>query len=323
MIKLTKKIFILALCGIMAGSLMLGGCSQESYPVTKAPTAPEGETAAGSSSALTVSSADIADLIDVVSTTKKDAVVYEDTEHEYGYQLEMPQKGEQIAIIHTDEGDIYMRFFPEAAPKAVENFLTHAKNGYYDGLKFHRVINEFMVQGGDPEGTGSGGESVWGGAFEDEFSDHLFNLRGAVAMANSGKDTNKSQFFINHASAETFAATPWSEREDYWKNTVFPLLSDAYTNGTYESFLAGPYASNLTDTDLVPEEVQALYAENGGNIHLDGAFNAADKGHTVFAQVFKGMDVVDKLAAVEVDADSYVPVADILINSVEVTTYEG
>lgn len=122
-----------------------------------------------------------------------------------GYQLDMPQKGEEIAIMHTSMGDISIRFFPEAAPKAVENFKTHAKDGYYDGLTFHRVINDFMIQGGDPNGDGTGGDSIWGEPFEDEFSDTLFNIRGSLSMANSGPDTNGSQFFINQAPASAFS----------------------------------------------------------------------------------------------------------------------
>ena len=85
------------------------------------------------------------------------------------------------------------------APKAVENFVTHSKNGYYNGLKFHRVIKDFMIQGGDPMGTGIGGESIWGSAFTDEFTPELHNYRGALSMANSGPNTNGSQFFIVQA----------------------------------------------------------------------------------------------------------------------------
>ena len=90
---------------------------------------------------------------------------YDDKEHEVGYQLESPDPGEEIAVMHTNMGDITMRFFPEAAPNTVENFVTHAKDGYYDGLTFHRVINDFMIQGGDPKGDGTGGESISGKAF--------------------------------------------------------------------------------------------------------------------------------------------------------------
>jgi peptidyl-prolyl cis-trans isomerase B (cyclophilin B) len=100
------------------------------------------------------------------------------------------------ATLHTNYGDIEVILFPTQAPKAVENFLTHAKDGYYDGIIFHRVINDFMIQGGDPTGTGFNGESIWGHNFEDEFSDDLFNINGALSMANGGPMTNGSQFFI-------------------------------------------------------------------------------------------------------------------------------
>lgn len=114
-------------------------------------------------------------------------------------QLALPKKGETVAVFHTNHGDIAVRLFPEQAPKTVENFVTHAKNSYYDGLIFHRVINDFMIQGGDPTGTGCGGESIWGHPFEDEFSAKLHNLRGALSMANAGPGTNGSQFFIVQA----------------------------------------------------------------------------------------------------------------------------
>ncbi|EUJ18030.1 peptidylprolyl isomerase [Listeria aquatica] len=105
-------------------------------------------------------------------------------------------ENEILAEIVTNRGTLKAKLFPEVAPKTVENFVTHAKNGYYDGLIFHRVIPEFMIQGGDPNGNGTGGESIWGEPFEDEFSRHAFNLRGALSMANAGPNTNGSQFFI-------------------------------------------------------------------------------------------------------------------------------
>ncbi|UUV99824.1 peptidylprolyl isomerase [Vagococcus luciliae] len=116
--------------------------------------------------------------------------------------LELPQlstevaKDEDLVEMVTTEGSIKIKLFPKIAPKAVENFMTHAKDGYYDGLIFHRVINDFMIQGGDPEGNGTGGASIWNKPFEDEFSNQLYNLRGALSMANSGANTNGSQFFI-------------------------------------------------------------------------------------------------------------------------------
>ena len=99
--------------------------------------------------------------------------------------------------LHTSLGDIKCEIFPNAAPKAAENFLKLSASGYYDGTKFHRNIAGFMLQGGDPTGTGKGGESVFGGTFEDEFSANLrHNKRGVIAMANNGENTNASQFFI-------------------------------------------------------------------------------------------------------------------------------
>lgn len=100
------------------------------------------------------------------------------------------------AIMHTSMGDIHLRLFPEAAPKTVENFVTHARNGYYNGTIFHRVIKKFMIQGGDPLGDGTGGESIWGGEFEDEFSALRHDKPYTLSSANYGPNTNGSQFFI-------------------------------------------------------------------------------------------------------------------------------
>ncbi|MCS8610511.1 peptidylprolyl isomerase [Limosilactobacillus fermentum] len=100
------------------------------------------------------------------------------------------------AIIKTNQGDIKLQLFPDQAPKTVKNFVELAKQGYYKGVIFHRVIPDFMIQGGDPTGTGAGGKSIYGQAFEDEFSEELFNFKGALSMANAGPNTNGSQFFI-------------------------------------------------------------------------------------------------------------------------------
>ena len=93
------------------------------------------------------------------------------------YQFEKPAKDAEVIVMKTSMGTIKLRLFPEKAPKTVENFVTHAKEGYYDGLTFHRVINGFMIQGGDPLGNGTGGESIWGRPFEDEFDVELRNFR--------------------------------------------------------------------------------------------------------------------------------------------------
>jgi cyclophilin family peptidyl-prolyl cis-trans isomerase len=112
------------------------------------------------------------------------------------------------ATIHTNHGAIELELYDEDAPKTVENFVSLARDGFYDGVVFHRVIPDFMVQGGDPTGTGSGGP---GYQFEDEFNEHPV-ARGALAMANAGPDTNGSQFFVVTADA-----CPWLDG----KHTVF------------------------------------------------------------------------------------------------------
>jgi peptidylprolyl isomerase len=107
-------------------------------------------------------------------------------------------------VLETTQGNIELELFPKVAPKAVENFTTHIKNGYYDGIIFHRIIKNFMIQAGDPSGTGRGGKSIWNKPFKDEISaDYSFNKAGILAMANRGPNTNGSQFFI------TTKETPW------------------------------------------------------------------------------------------------------------------
>jgi cyclophilin family peptidyl-prolyl cis-trans isomerase len=119
-------------------------------------------------------------------------------------QSKKESKEMTVAVMNTNMGTIKIQLFPDKAPKAVENFTGLAEKGYYDGVIFHRVIKDFMIQGGDPTGTGRGGESIWGKPFEDEFSPDLrFDEPGYLAMANAGPGTNGSQFFI------TVAATTW------------------------------------------------------------------------------------------------------------------
>jgi len=190
-------------------------------------------------------------------------------------QLSAPEKDETIAIMKTNMGDIKIKFFYDVAPKAVENFIKHAQDKYYDGLTFHRVIKDFMIQGGDPTGSGAGGESIWNKPFEDEFSDKVHNYRGALSMANSGPDTNGSQFFIVQLSKVDANSIQYMEENNF------------------------------------SEEVIEQYKKIGGTPWLDNR-------HTVFGQVFEGMDVVDKIVGVQVRNDR--PMEDVLINSIEITT---
>ena len=167
------------------------------------------------------------------------------------YQTKAPEKGEEVATLHTNYGDISFKFFPEVAPMAVTSFKALAKAGRYDNTIFHRVIKNFMIQGGDyTKFNGTGGQSAFGEEFDLEISDYLRNTAGSVAMANRGPGTNGSQFYINQV-------------------------------------------------------------DNG---YLDG-------GYTVFAQVYDGMDVVNDIAAVKTDYNDK-PVSDVMIESVEIYSYE-
>ena len=183
------------------------------------------------------------------------------------------RENEPVVEMETSLGTIKIKLFPEHAPKAVENFITHSKEGYYDGVIFHRVINDFMIQGGDPEGTGMGGESIFGQPFEDEFSDKLFNLRGALSMANSGANSNGSQFFIVQNS---HLASEWKEK----------MVEAGYPNEIIEAY------------------------EKGGTPWLDFK-------HTVFGQVIEGLDIVDKIAGVEV-GERDKPIEDVVIKHIKV-----
>ncbi len=224
-----------------------------------------------------------------------------------GYQLEKPKKGEEIAVVKTNQGSFKIRFFPEAAPKAVENFVTHSKNGYYNGLIFHRVIENFMIQGGDPQGTGVGGESIWGKDFEDEFSKDLLNVTGALSMANRGANTNGSQFFINYEEPEDFRG---------WDN--FSQAYDVYKQN--KDRFTKMYGTTL-DMEKVTDKYKSLYEKNGGNPNLDGYYSTAGTGHTVFGQVFEGLDVVKKISTVETDSNNK-PLQDVIIEGIEIVNYE-
>lgn len=196
-------------------------------------------------------------------------------------QLQMPKPGEEVIVITTNYGEIKLRLFPEIAPKAVENFKTHAVDGFYNGVTFHRVMEDFMIQGGDPQGTGRGGESIWGAPFEDEFNNDYRNFYGALSMANSGPGTNGSQFFI-------------VQKSDIEKQSIDQLKAAV--------------------KDGLSEEVLKAYEELGGTAWLD--FN-----HTVFGQVYEGMDVVNKIAKVKTGAGNK-PVEPVVMEKVEVVVYK-
>ena len=256
-----KKFLYLAL----ASSLLLAACSSSTNTSSSS-----SATSSTSSSTDTTSSSQYA----------KDLAYAINNPNASFPQLSTDIADNEAAVkIKTSQGDITIKLFPEEAPLAVENFLTHAKEGYYDGIIFHRVINGFMIQGGDPEGNGTGGQSIWAGkddsidagnGFKNEVSAFLYNIRGALAMANAGADTNGSQFFINQNPAD---------------------------------------ASGQLSSGKTPGKIIEAY-KNGGNPSLDG-------GYTVFGQVIEGMDVVDKIASSETDSNDK-PTSDITINSIEI-----
>ena len=195
-----------------------------------------------------------------------------------------PEKGEDIIVMTIkDYGDVKIKLFPEQAEKGVENFTSLAKDGYYDGLIFHRVINNFMIQGGDPLGNGTGGESKWGDKFDGGTSPDLTHVAGAVAYANSGSTaTNGSQFYI--------------------------VTGEKYDDATL-SDLTTYYGISMTDN------TKKLYSELGGAPWLDGSY-------TIFGQVFDGLDIIFDIQGVATGANDK-PEKDVVIEKVSVEKYDG
>jgi peptidyl-prolyl cis-trans isomerase A (cyclophilin A) len=208
-------------------------------------------------------------------------------------KVKLPQLSAEVAAnesevtMHTSDGDITIKFFNDYAPLAVYNFMALAKEGYFNGVSFHRIMKGFMIQSGDPKGDGTGGNSIWyeteknakidsGTGFKTETSSSLYNIRGAVAMANTGSEnSNGSQFFINQNA----------------DNQQASLKKSAYPTAIYKAY------------------------KNGGNPSLDGKY-------TVFGQVVAGMDIVDKIADTPVTTSSTgeasTPTEQVTINSIDI-----
>ncbi len=184
-----------------------------------------------------------------------DIKTVEDPEVAIDYATREPEKGETVAILHTNFGDIKMRFLDEIAPLATNSFIALSKAGRFDKTLFHRVMNEFMIQGGDYTNyDGTGGVSAYGVEFPFEISEYASNIRGSVAMAHAQVGENGSQFYINQCHQD--------------------------------------------------------------NTYLDG-------GYTVFGWVYEGMDVVDAIAAVDTNPADNRPLSDVVLEYVEITTFEG
>jgi cyclophilin family peptidyl-prolyl cis-trans isomerase len=208
-------------------------------------------------------------------------------------QLSMPKKGDKVATIQTSMGDIKVKFFPQYAPKAVQNFQGLAIQNYYKNSGFHRIIENFMIQGGSKNNDGSTSESIFGSGFDIETSYKLFSLRGALAMANAGPGTNGSQFYIVQN-----------------KDITSDFQNDLKTAGYSDSFVN-------------------RYVAAGGYPGLDPALLQVQKQtsrYTVFGQVYAGMDIVDKIASTSVKTDpnsgeNSTPVNPVKIINVQVSTY--
>lgn len=208
------------------------------------------------------------------------------------------KKGDTVAeIVIKDYGTITIKLFPKYAPKAVENFITLAKEGKYDGVSFHRIIDNFMIQGGDPTGTGRGGESIWNEPFEDEFTDKLQPFRGALCMANSGANTNGSQFFIVDADAESV-------------QEMKTLIEERYKNElSFVDYFKEAYGVSLSEKEI------NQYLTYGGTPWLY-------EKHTVFGQVMDGFSVLDAVASVPVDSETNVPKTEVIMETVNVYEYK-
>ena len=158
-------------------------------------------------------------------------------------------KEDSVVVLETNQGVIEIKLMPDAAPKACENFTKLVEEGYYNGLIFHRVIKNFMIQGGDPTGTGRGGQSVWGEPFGDEVrADVKFDRPGILAMANSGPNTNGSQFFI------TTAATPWLNM----RHTIFGEVISGYDAVQKIEFTA----TGAADKPLAEQKIIKAYIKS-------------------------------------------------------------
>ena len=195
-----------------------------------------------------------------------------------------PQKGDKsVGLTIKDYGDVKIRLFPEKTAKGAENFLTLAENGFYDELIFHRVVDGFVIQGGDPKGNGTGGVDAWGSSegFSQTISPDLCHVTGAVAYAIGQDKLNKSQFYIVTGTIPT--------AEDF----------KAYRDAGY-SF---------------SPEAEALYQQVGGVPYLDG-------GYEVFGQVFEGMEHVLAIQKTEVNSSSK-PLKPVVIEKAVVTEYDG
>jgi len=218
-------------------------------------------------------------------------------------QLTPVNQGEELMILHTTMGDVTLRFFPDEAPQAVENFLTHARAGFYDGIIFHRVIPGFMIQGGCPLGTGTGGQSIWGEPFGLEPSLNVRHFRGALAMAHAGGAMGSQFYIVQNTEIDQMFM---HEMNEIINSQNMPM-------GRFEN------GQRLYVGDVFTEAEARHFMTYGGTPFLDWLWSP--QGHTVFGHVVEGMDVVDAIAATETAADR--PVEDVIIERISFIYYGG
>jgi peptidyl-prolyl cis-trans isomerase B (cyclophilin B) len=202
--------------------------------------------------------------------------------NDFTYQMSTPKAGDTVAFLETNKGTIKIKLFPNEVPEAVESFTKLAEKGYFNGLNFYSVIKNSMIKSGDPKNDGTGGQSIWGKPFEDEFTLKLHHFRGALSMDSTGMSTNGSRFFIVQNKKITDSKT----------------IADM--NAQKKSLAMN---SKLYD----------LFMKNGGEPSLDWK-------NTIFGQVYDGIKIVDSIASVEVDSKSK-PVKDVIINKVEIKKF--
>ncbi|MDE6519391.1 MAG: peptidylprolyl isomerase [Ruminococcus sp.] len=257
-----KKLLALILCGITASALMTS-CGQK-VDFTTDPSAGDTELS-GENSESPETPTQAPENVDIMNFTP-------------------PEKGDKvIELTFKDYGTVKFRLFPEYADLGVENFIGLAEDGFYDGLTFHRIIKDFMIQGGDPLGNGTGGKSLWGSTFDGGTDPHLIHLSGAVAYANSSTTaSNTSQFYI--------------------------VTGEEINDETFEMYSSyGEYSFS--------DKAKEAYKQNGGIPYLDG-------NYTVFGQVFDGLDIIYQIQCKATDTNDK-PLDDVIIESVKVTEYNG
>lgn len=237
-----------------------------------------------------------------------------------------PKSGDLIATFEIEDyGTIKAVLFPEAAPVGVENFQKLCDAGYYEGLKIHRVMKNFMFQGGSANGNGTGGEAmVNGGKFSIETAQNARHFYGALCYANAGPENNSTQFYIvNSKVAQDLSTFKAKENQEALDEAIDELnaTADQYSADVIDAYLKEVQKNQNTISFLggASDEIKARYLEKGGAASLDG-------NYTVFGQVYEGFDVIDAISAAEVEnnggGEMSKPVKDIIIKNVSVSTFE-